>query len=527
MKRPAPKAAEISSAQVLPGDVAKAVRLLRGALSESLSMRDLADRCGVPERTLTAHFNRFIGEPPMQHLRRMRLAAVRKTLLADRPVASVTEVAQRFMFAHPGRFAAQYRRAFGETPSETLGRARAAARRASGAEGQDGLFDLTPQARERPTVAVQVDGPASRPLPNALSGIAGVVASRLSTHRWLAVVLPSSGAHGRSKAGYLLKLRASDHGTRLRLSFELTEAVSGKLLLGGHVDGAAGAPFELQDRLGEAVRDGIGSALRRAEIGRARHRVPRELDARGLAMRSLPLLFTGTPEGAFRALELLDRASDADPDDALPMALAAWGHAQQVMYNAAYNPGEARDRARSLARRAAVFADDDPVELTARSAVHMMLGDFGSADDLLARALAQDPSNGWAWSRIGWLQTYRGASGPALRSFRQALRFGLPGMRANTLLGIGAAHFNAGRYLATVQTLERVIREQPAAAYCNRSLSVSYARLGARDEALRSVHRLRRVCPGITVRDIVAAVPFQADFLERLANGLDDLGLPP
>jgi hypothetical protein len=31
----------------------------------------------------------------------------------------------------------------------------------------------------------------------------------------------------------------------------------------------------------------------------------------------------------------------------------------------------------------------------------------------------------------------------------------------------------------------------------------------------------------MTVREVVAAVPFRPDFLDRLGDGLTDLGLPP
>ena len=40
-------------------------------------------------------------------------------MLETDPAATVTTVAMRFGFVHLGRFAAEYRRMFGEIPSET------------------------------------------------------------------------------------------------------------------------------------------------------------------------------------------------------------------------------------------------------------------------------------------------------------------------------------------------------------------------------------------------------------------------
>lgn len=516
-----------ASAETLPGDVAKAVRLMRRALSQPLSVRELARHCGVPARTLNEHFRRFVGESPMRHLRRLRLAAARHALLSGQPSLSVTEAAQRFVFTHPGRFAEQYCGAFGEMPSETLHRARAAARNAPAARPDENLPAPHILTRETPSVAILVDGAAVGTLTRALSGLTSVVATELSPLAWLSVALPPTAATGRTGARYLLRLWHAEHRERLRLCFELSEAVTGTVAWSGHVEGDADAPFALQDRLARLIGEGIGPALQRAEIGRAGRAAPRDLDAWGLAMRAMPLLFTATPEGASRALELLDRAIDADPSYALPMALTAWAHGQRIMYNSSDDPAEERERSLQLARRAALFGADDPLELTARCAVHMMLGEFEIAEGLVGRALVQDPSNGWAWARSGWLQTYRGNPGTALRHFRRALRFEMRGSRANTLLGIGCAHFDAGRYAAAARSIECALREQPTMAYCNRSLSVSYARLGEHGKARRSAEALRRYHPGLAISDIVAAVPFQPGFIERLANGLEDLGLPP
>jgi hypothetical protein len=68
--------------------------------------------------------------------------------------------------------------------------------------------------------------------------------------------------------------------------------------------------------------------------------------------------------------------------------------------------------------------------------------------------------------------------------------------------------------------------EQPDIAWANRSLSVSYARLGETQKARQSLDALRRSCPDLTVSQVVAAVPFRPHFLERLGNGLSALGLP-
>ncbi len=74
-------------------------------------------------RSLYALFERQLGESPRQYIRRLRLERIRACL--EDPgcrVRNLTELALDFGFAHLGRFAEQYRRQFGELPSETLRR---------------------------------------------------------------------------------------------------------------------------------------------------------------------------------------------------------------------------------------------------------------------------------------------------------------------------------------------------------------------------------------------------------------------
>jgi transcriptional regulator GlxA family with amidase domain len=59
----------------------------------------------------------------MAYLRQVRLRRARAALqAADREATTVRAIAARLGLVHMGRFAAAYREAFGETPSDTLNR---------------------------------------------------------------------------------------------------------------------------------------------------------------------------------------------------------------------------------------------------------------------------------------------------------------------------------------------------------------------------------------------------------------------
>ena len=88
------------------------------------TVRDIAAAAGVGVRSLQAAFRAQLGESPSAYAQRARLAAAHAALRDADPGddITVTEVALRFGFAHTGRFAAAYRRRYGQAPSATLRR---------------------------------------------------------------------------------------------------------------------------------------------------------------------------------------------------------------------------------------------------------------------------------------------------------------------------------------------------------------------------------------------------------------------
>lgn len=85
----------------------------------------LAELCaatGVPERTLRDVFQSILGVSPLKYLQLRRMRQVRHALQhSNKRDHSVKEAALSSGFWELGRFAVEYRRLFGESPSETLG----------------------------------------------------------------------------------------------------------------------------------------------------------------------------------------------------------------------------------------------------------------------------------------------------------------------------------------------------------------------------------------------------------------------
>jgi len=75
---------------------------------------------GIPERTLLRAFRTIRNTTPSRHVHVLRLQRVRRALSAATESDSVTRIAATFGFRELGRFAKDYKAAFGESPSNTL-----------------------------------------------------------------------------------------------------------------------------------------------------------------------------------------------------------------------------------------------------------------------------------------------------------------------------------------------------------------------------------------------------------------------
>src|SRR5215813_6069540 len=132
----------------LPRDLNRALDRLNAEPERSWTLSSLAAACGVAPRTLQKHFRRFLGRTPHEFIRDLRLDRARQHLLREPTQARVTDVAARCGFNHLGRFAACYRKRYGESPSATLLRCRPAL------AGHASSLPILWSAVERPTIAM-------------------------------------------------------------------------------------------------------------------------------------------------------------------------------------------------------------------------------------------------------------------------------------------------------------------------------------------------------------------------------------
>lgn len=108
--------------KLAPVNVRRALDFIESNLQAPITLADITEASGVPGRTLLQHFRYHRGTSPIRYMRDARFARAREALMNASKGESVTQIAMTWGFYHLGRFAVEYRKRFGETPSQTYRR---------------------------------------------------------------------------------------------------------------------------------------------------------------------------------------------------------------------------------------------------------------------------------------------------------------------------------------------------------------------------------------------------------------------
>jgi AraC-like DNA-binding protein len=227
------------------------------------------------------------------------------------------------------------------------------------------------------------------------------------------------------------------------------------------------------------------------------------------------------------ALDDAERAQELAPRYALPKAIAAWCWGQRAAHGFSATPLEDRTRSLKLADEAVRLAPHDALVLSLSSGALTLARKLSEADRLIERSLAMEPWSAHGWIRRAWLSAYQGDDDAAVRELQMTLRvMPFEPMRHLAFIGVGCAHFNAGRYEQAARWVQNGVASVPESFWAERVLVACTALTGALSEARRQARELLRKDRNLTVAGAHRAWPFPPPFMERLAHGLELAEVP-
>ena len=396
-----------------------------------------------------------------------------------------------------------------------------------------GPSPATEQPTTPPTALPLPDKPSIAVLPFAnmsgdpeqeyfADGMVEEIITALSRIRWLFVIARNSTFTYKGQAvdvkqvgrelgvRYVLEGSVRKAGTRVRITGQLIDALSGTHLWADRFDGSLEDVFELQDKIALSVAGIIEPALQAAEIRRSATRLTTDLSAYDLHLRALAVFFPMAKERVIQALGLFDQAIAIDPYYGPALSMAAICHMHLVISGWVEAPETSSRKAIELARQALEAGENNPSVLAGAAFVLAYFGeDIGAMIGLVDRALALNPSYARGWYLSGVLRLWAGQPDLAIEHAETSLRLS-PRERmgmGQPLFVTGTAYFFKRQFEEAATKLLLSIQDHPGYPYSYRFLAACYAHMGRLDEARAIVARLRAITPLVVPSDLLYSNP--------------------
>jgi adenylate cyclase len=370
-------------------------------------------------------------------------------------------------------------------------------------------------------------------------GMVEEIITALSRVRWLFVIARNSSFTYKGRAvdvkqvsrelgvRYVLEGSVRKGGNRVRITAQLIDAATGAHLWADRFDGLLEDVFELQDNVASSVTGVIEPTLRQAEIERARRKRPDSLDAYDLYLRALPHAFTAMPEDADKALALLIKAVELEPDYAVAHAIIAFCHEQRYLRGGMQE--ETRLAALHHARLAIAGGGDDAAALATAGFVIAVCGrDYETAVTAFDRSFALSSSLALALGFSSTVRAWRGDDAIAVEQANRALRLSpFDPLLYLPYVGLAYAHFAAGRFEETVAAASLATQSNPRFSVPQILLTAALSCLDRSQEAKAAVQRLLELQPGLTVATAILSARYvDPKNIASLADALRQAGLP-
>jgi class 3 adenylate cyclase/TolB-like protein len=328
---------------------------------------------------------------------------------------------------------------------------------------------------------------------------------------------------------YLVTGSLARAANRVRVSAELSEVETRRVLWTDHYDASDSELFNLQDTVASKIANSLLPELHTSALRRALRKPPDSRDAYELVLQAMHLLYRYDPIDMEAAHALLLRATERDPEYALPYALLAkW---KIVRIGQGYSTDEVADSAEA-ARFASLALDRNSADPLARAIFghvqSFLFGNFQVAIEAFDRAITACPNSAVAWSLSSPTYSYLGDGPTAIKRAEYGVRLSPLDPHASFYqTALTLAHYTNATYDDAVQWGRRTLAVSPRFTANMRPLIGSLVALGRTAEAEGIALRMLAIAPQFRVDPFIARYPIRDPARkEKLRRELLAAGLP-
>ncbi len=355
------------------------------------------------------------------------------------------------------------------------------------------------------------------------------VISRLSTSpfRNRDTTKEAIGAH--LKANYVLSGSYTIEANTIFMEAELAEAKSGRILWSQPIKIRIGNVIGIDNSFFDDIVSEIRSAIAIREIQRVHRQALPTLQSYTLLMAALTLMHRMSLSDFDEAHHLLLTLTDRSAREPLPQAWLAKWHVLRVQQGWSQDPRQDASEALRCTRRALGTDPDCSLALAVDGIVHTtLLKRLDIASERYDRAISSNPNESLAWLLRGTMYAFMGQGTQAMADTQWALRLSPLDPHRHFYESLaGTACLAAGQYENALRHGLRSLMANKTHTSTLRVIAIAQWRLGYLDDARRTVARLLKLEPGLTVARYLErspAAPYETG--RNWSDALHQAGLP-
>ena len=329
--------------------------------------------------------------------------------------------------------------------------------------------------------------------------------SRASSFAFQNLETPTSVIAGQLGVRYVVEGSVRGAGDQVRVSTQLAEAATGRILWSGKFEATRAETLELQDEIARGIMIELEPALTQAEIKVIRRQRPENVDAWGYYHQAAGALGGGgwNEQAVSEAQNFLQRALELDANFALARAqlalLSALAQNTGLVEHSTQHAQEALEAAEM-----AIAADAGSSEVLGYAGCALSdLGHTKRGVEILRQAVEIDPSNAQAEVALGAALAMLGDLDAGIARMRHGIRLSPRDRR------LGFWGWALGTFLLRADRTGEALEEALVAARRDPRLylppileAVAQATLGRAELARAALMSARRIRPNLTRQEI-------------------------
>jgi serine/threonine protein kinase/Tfp pilus assembly protein PilF len=325
---------------------------------------------------------------------------------------------------------------------------------------------------------------------------------------------------------YILEGTVRRAGRRVRITAQLTDTESGKMIWAERYDRTQEDLFELQDEINDQIVSALDIKLFHGETYRIVGRSIKDPKARDIFYQAMAAMFTYKRAELIDARRLLAEVIEIEPESPHAHAFMAFCHYFDVSHGFTDSPEKSLDAGMAAADRALELDDPSGEAHMVRGLILLTRGDHDAALEASERAVPDRPSCPWGYALKGALLNYTGRPAEAVETAEVGIRHTplFPPIFASVL---AMGHYLLGRHDEAADAARGTIHLAPDNLEAHVILAAALAASGHAAEARPTRAEILRISPGFAVDDFAKGQPFtDPSILAGLVADLREAGLP-